>query len=206
MLAFGLVVGNALFRRMRGSQHRPLLRASAAGCRDGVLRARGGGAVLVLQVRRRQQLLLGAGVLRQVRSASLAGGLALSLACQCASTSACMFAPAVTLQLSFSRAVGGLRYRAAREPLNSSCCACGCLCCMPCHAFLPFVCARSCCMNPAQPFFAELARAPRSRLPGTGEWGSTFQACLGRCRTNSKSTVHENAYIRSVGCGWIGRR
>mmetsp|Transcript_19991 Transcript_19991/g.50283 ORF Transcript_19991/g.50283 Transcript_19991/m.50283 type:complete len:235 (-) Transcript_19991:82-786(-) len=36
------------------------------------------------------------------------------------------------------------------------------------------------------------------RSPGrseTGQWGSVFELCRGKCRTSSKSTVHENAYL-----------
>ena len=31
--------------------------------------------------------------------------------------------------------------------------------------------------------------------PETGEWGSPFEYCRGKCRTSSNSTVHENAYL-----------
>ncbi len=31
----------------------------------------------------------------------------------------------------------------------------------------------------------------------TGRWGSPFEYCRGKCRTSSKSTVHENAYLDS---------
>lgn len=31
----------------------------------------------------------------------------------------------------------------------------------------------------------------------TGRWQNAFQYCRGKCRTNSHSTVHENAYLAS---------
>jgi hypothetical protein len=33
------------------------------------------------------------------------------------------------------------------------------------------------------------------RRPETGHWASTFEYCRNKCRTSSKSTVHENAYL-----------
>ena len=31
--------------------------------------------------------------------------------------------------------------------------------------------------------------------PETGLWATTFEYCRNKCRTSSKSTVHENAYL-----------
>ncbi|KAK9918118.1 hypothetical protein WJX75_001411 [Coccomyxa subellipsoidea] len=31
--------------------------------------------------------------------------------------------------------------------------------------------------------------------PETGQWANTFEYCRNKCRTSSKSTVHENAYL-----------
>lgn len=39
-------------------------------------------------------------------------------------------------------------------------------------------------------------RAGQCRME-TGKWGSPFEFCRGKCRTSSKSTVHENAYLDS---------
>ena len=36
---------------------------------------------------------------------------------------------------------------------------------------------------------------PAERRPETGRWGSVFEYCRNKCRTSSKSTVHENAYL-----------
>ncbi len=48
-------------------------------------------------------------------------------------------------------------------------------------------------LRPSQPL-GERRRA-RRRRPETGRWGSVFEYCRGKCRTSSKSTVHENAYL-----------
>lgn len=56
----------------------------------------------------------------------------------------------------------------------------------------------SCCLAPHHNASAIYSKDYRS--PGrseTGRWGSPFEYCRGKCRTSSKSTVHENAYLDS---------
>ena len=48
-------------------------------------------------------------------------------------------------------------------------------------------------LQPAQP--RDERRRVWRRRPETGHWGSVFEYCRGKCRTSSKSTVHENAYL-----------
>eukprot|EP00268_Persea_americana_P044330 TRINITY_DN44805_c0_g1_i5.p1 TRINITY_DN44805_c0_g1~~TRINITY_DN44805_c0_g1_i5.p1 ORF type:complete len:278 (-),score=31.10 TRINITY_DN44805_c0_g1_i5:250-1083(-) len=52
----------------------------------------------------------------------------------------------------------------------------------------------SCCLNPSQTK-KELALTVKRAKPVTaGTYGSVFDFCAGRCRHNSASVVHENAY------------
>eukprot|EP00899_Mesostigma_viride_P023009 jgi/Mesvir1/3893/Mv19839-RA.1 len=53
----------------------------------------------------------------------------------------------------------------------------------------------ACCINPNITDPAVALQSPRSRAPDTGTFTSVFDYCRGKCRTNSKSVVHENAYI-----------
>ncbi|XP_057957426.1 uncharacterized protein LOC131150616 [Malania oleifera] len=53
----------------------------------------------------------------------------------------------------------------------------------------------SCCLNPAQTQ-KELALKVKVAKPVTaGTYASVFDFCVGRCRHNSESVVHENAYL-----------
>ncbi|OVA04589.1 Uncharacterized protein family UPF0454 [Macleaya cordata] len=53
----------------------------------------------------------------------------------------------------------------------------------------------SCCLNPAQTQ-KELALQVKIAKPVTaGTYASVFDFCAGRCRHNSESVVHENAYV-----------
>ncbi|KAL7084024.1 hypothetical protein ACP275_14G200100 [Erythranthe tilingii] len=53
----------------------------------------------------------------------------------------------------------------------------------------------SCCLNPVMTR-TELALKVKIAKPVTaGTYGSVFDFCAGRCRHNSESVVHENAYI-----------
>ncbi|XP_057490041.1 uncharacterized protein LOC130776028 [Actinidia eriantha] len=53
----------------------------------------------------------------------------------------------------------------------------------------------SCCQNPAQTQ-KELALKVKIAKPATaGTYSSVFDFCAGRCRHNSESVVHENAYV-----------
>ncbi|XP_073134689.1 uncharacterized protein [Henckelia pumila] len=53
----------------------------------------------------------------------------------------------------------------------------------------------SCCLNPALTD-KELAQKVKIAKPVTaGLYGSVFDFCAGRCRHNSESVVHENAYL-----------
>lgn len=54
----------------------------------------------------------------------------------------------------------------------------------------------SCCLGPhnnASSIYNQDYRSPGRAE--TGRWGSPFEYCRGKCRTSSKSTVHENAYL-----------
>ncbi|CAD7705056.1 unnamed protein product [Ostreobium quekettii] len=54
----------------------------------------------------------------------------------------------------------------------------------------------SCCLAPkhnAIEIYPTVFRAVRH--PETGHWGDEFEYCRGKCRTHSRSTVHENAFI-----------
>ncbi|BDA49135.1 probable UPF0454 protein C12orf49 homolog at N-terminal half [Coccomyxa sp. Obi] len=53
----------------------------------------------------------------------------------------------------------------------------------------------SCCQDPQHglPDLNKIYRAPDR--PETGRWASVFEYCRNKCRTSSKSTVHENAYL-----------
>lgn len=53
----------------------------------------------------------------------------------------------------------------------------------------------SCCLQPSNNPETQLAISPRgANKPETGYFSTTFDYCRAKCRTNSKSTVHENAY------------
>lgn len=54
----------------------------------------------------------------------------------------------------------------------------------------------SCCMRPDHTKLD--AHLHENRSPGreeTGRWKNLFELCRGKCRTSSKSTVHENAFL-----------
>lgn len=56
----------------------------------------------------------------------------------------------------------------------------------------------SCCLSPehADEVSERLATTSRGRgQPQTGLWASPWEFCTGVCRTNARSTVHENAYL-----------
>eukprot|EP00884_Botryococcus_braunii_P014338 jgi/Botrbrau1/22905/Bobra.0065s0057.1 len=54
----------------------------------------------------------------------------------------------------------------------------------------------SCCLSPkydAANLYKQMYRSPDRAE--TGYWDSPFEYCRGKCRTTSRSTVHENAYL-----------
>ncbi|KAK9814096.1 hypothetical protein WJX72_000564 [[Myrmecia] bisecta] len=54
----------------------------------------------------------------------------------------------------------------------------------------------SCCLAPQHDAATVVANVFRSNgRPETGRWNSAFEYCRGKCRTTSRSTVHENAYL-----------
>eukprot|EP01018_Ginkgo_biloba_P032579 Gb_09263 [translate_table: standard] len=56
----------------------------------------------------------------------------------------------------------------------------------------------SCCLSPARTL-PELATKVKVAKPATaGTYGSVFNFCAGRCRHNSASVVHENAYASDM--------
>lgn len=91
--------------------------------------------------------------------------------------------------------------RQAIDPLTG-CCTKGekpysCLTCSPddlcCESYEFCV---SCCLDPkynASKLYRTVYRGPRH--PETGKWNDEFEYCQGKCRTHSRSTAHENAYI-----------
>mmetsp|Transcript_57625 Transcript_57625/g.117299 ORF Transcript_57625/g.117299 Transcript_57625/m.117299 type:complete len:277 (-) Transcript_57625:9-839(-) len=92
-------------------------------------------------------------------------------------------------------------FHCPREQLNyqTGCCSSGqqfsCAGCLEtdqcCEEFELCV---SCCMEPKHIAAAKEAGASRSRRM-RGSWDSDFAFCASMCRSHSKSTVHENAYI-----------
>ena len=54
----------------------------------------------------------------------------------------------------------------------------------------------SCCMKPQYSMNEHLTRATIGlNKPETGTWSNVFDLCRGLCRTSSRSTKHENAFI-----------
>jgi hypothetical protein len=54
----------------------------------------------------------------------------------------------------------------------------------------------SCCMAPQHGADRQVLDTPRGKgKPETGFWSSPFEYCRGVCRTSSRSTEHENAFI-----------
>ncbi|EIE18996.1 hypothetical protein COCSUDRAFT_31544 [Coccomyxa subellipsoidea C-169] len=76
----------------------------------------------------------------------------------------------------------GDKYSCATCNMHDSCCA-------------DYEHCVSCCQDPQHglPDLSTVHRAPDR--PETGLWPSVFEYCRNKCRTSSKSTVHENAYL-----------
>lgn len=53
----------------------------------------------------------------------------------------------------------------------------------------------SCCQNPAKTRKEEALKVKIARPKTAGTYSSVFDYCAGRCRHNSQSVVHENAYF-----------
>ncbi|EEF28938.1 conserved hypothetical protein [Ricinus communis] len=53
----------------------------------------------------------------------------------------------------------------------------------------------SCCLNPARTQEEEVMKLKIAKPATAGTYTSTFDFCAGRCRHNSESVVHENAYL-----------
>ncbi|XP_024364914.1 uncharacterized protein [Physcomitrium patens] len=53
----------------------------------------------------------------------------------------------------------------------------------------------SCCLNPVRTTLEVVLKTKLARQPTAGSWTSLFDYCSGRCRHNSQSVVHENAYV-----------
>mmetsp|Transcript_13483 Transcript_13483/g.18474 ORF Transcript_13483/g.18474 Transcript_13483/m.18474 type:complete len:264 (+) Transcript_13483:381-1172(+) len=89
-----------------------------------------------------------------------------------------------------------------RDKLDSTsgCCSFAQLdACLDCHqasgCCSEFEMCVSCCMKPQNEPAKRKLQAPRgNNKPETGFFNKDFDYCRAKCRTNSKSTVHENAY------------
>ncbi|XP_050212438.1 uncharacterized protein LOC126664189 isoform X2 [Mercurialis annua] len=53
----------------------------------------------------------------------------------------------------------------------------------------------SCCLNPARTQEEEVMKLKIAKPVTAGTYTSIFEFCAGRCRHNSESVVHENAYL-----------
>ncbi|KAH9727637.1 glycosyltransferase family protein [Citrus sinensis] len=53
----------------------------------------------------------------------------------------------------------------------------------------------SCCVNPARTLKEQVLNVKIAKPTTAGTYGSVFDFCAGRCRHNSESVVHENAYL-----------
>ncbi|CAL1375896.1 unnamed protein product [Linum trigynum] len=53
----------------------------------------------------------------------------------------------------------------------------------------------SCCLNPSTTLVDEVTKVKMAKTATSGTYPSVFDFCSGRCRHNSGSVVHENAYI-----------
>ncbi|XP_030462029.1 uncharacterized protein LOC115682037 [Syzygium oleosum] len=53
----------------------------------------------------------------------------------------------------------------------------------------------SCCLNPTRTQKDEALKVKIAKPATAGTYGSVFDFCTGRCRHNSESVVHENAYL-----------
>ncbi|KAF3972412.1 hypothetical protein ACB098_04G031200 [Castanea mollissima] len=53
----------------------------------------------------------------------------------------------------------------------------------------------SCCLNPARTRKEQVLKVKVAKQSTAGTYSSVFDFCAGRCRHNSESVVHENAYI-----------
>ncbi|OAY37675.1 uncharacterized protein LOC110627070 [Manihot esculenta] len=53
----------------------------------------------------------------------------------------------------------------------------------------------SCCLNPARTQEEEVIKLKIAKPSTAGTYASIFDFCAGRCRHNSESVVHENAYL-----------
>ena len=56
-------------------------------------------------------------------------------------------------------------------------------------------CPPRCCSLLSLHMQAKHVQLPPLCRPETGSWTSAFAYCRGKCRTSSRSTVHENAYL-----------
>ncbi|OAP02217.1 hypothetical protein AXX17_AT3G53830 [Arabidopsis thaliana] len=52
----------------------------------------------------------------------------------------------------------------------------------------------SCCLNPSQTLLEKVVKVKVAKPATSGTYKSVFDFCAGRCRHNSESVVHENAY------------
>eukprot|EP00897_Mesotaenium_endlicherianum_P006209 jgi/Mesen1/5616/ME000282S04778 len=94
-------------------------------------------------------------------------------------------------------------YVCARRELNMSSGCCGPshreqFACRACNASTQccelYESCVSCCQDPSHAPSAAALAAPRANQPGAAPFSSVFDYCRGRCRHNSLSVVHENAY------------
>ncbi|GAV58949.1 DUF2054 domain-containing protein, partial [Cephalotus follicularis] len=53
----------------------------------------------------------------------------------------------------------------------------------------------SCCLNPARTQKEQVLKVKIAKPATAGNYASVFDFCAGRCRHNSESVVHENAYL-----------
>ncbi|XP_010413700.1 PREDICTED: uncharacterized protein LOC104699975 [Camelina sativa] len=52
----------------------------------------------------------------------------------------------------------------------------------------------SCCLNPSRTILAQVVKVKVAKPATAGTYKTVFDFCSGRCRHNSESVVHENAY------------
>ncbi|KAK4742994.1 hypothetical protein SAY87_000995 [Trapa incisa] len=53
----------------------------------------------------------------------------------------------------------------------------------------------SCCLDPSRTHIDQVVKVKISKPSSAGNYDSVFDFCSGRCRHNSESVIHENAYI-----------
>jgi hypothetical protein len=77
-----------------------------------------------------------------------------------------------------------------RDPHRFSCSSCD----LERHCCSQYEYCVACCMDPDKTSLEEALAAPIAHQPTEKPFETVFDLCLSRCRSNSQSVVHENAY------------